>query len=218
MQVPKKSFVFAPRFNQPPDHANPHGNDATGAFHPGLEQYRSLYEGLGGQVVTLLFDNHAPAARRRSEIIDAMQRRVGTDRYDAIVYFGHGWHGGLASAGFNVASLDELATALRTYAKPSAKVVLYACSCAAPGGYAYKLAQRLVGFANNGFEIFGHPIEGHSFRNPMVRRYPSNRGEEGETVCPAGHFASWAETMRTGRDHYWAKMPFMTMAERAAAL
>jgi hypothetical protein len=37
MFTPTNAFIFAPMFNQPPDGANPNGNDATGAFQPGAQ-------------------------------------------------------------------------------------------------------------------------------------------------------------------------------------
>lgn len=219
MMPPDKSFVFAPLFNSPPDEANPNGHDATGAFHPGMAAYRRLYEGLGKQVVTFKFDNSRgqPRDRRRQSIINAMQQSAGSRRYDAIVYFGHGSPRGLVSASFGEDALDMLSGALLQHCQPSVKVVLYACSCAAPGGYAFKLAKRLSCWSHKGMTVFGHPTAGHSFRNPMVRRYPSNRGETGETVCPDGMVADWRRAMH-GHTELWAKMPFMTREEIAAAL
>lgn len=216
---PEKSFVFAPSFNSPPDEANPSGHDATGAFHPGMERYQQLYQSLGKQVVTFRFDNSRgqPAGRRRQSIINAMQQNAGSRRYDAIVYFGHGSPRGLGSASFGEDALDELSAAILQHSQPSVKVVLYACSCAAPGGYAFKLAKRLGRWSHKGMAVLGHPTRGHSFRNPLVRRYPSNRGETGQTVCPDGMFADWLHAMER-RAEFWAKMPFMTQDEIAAAV
>ncbi|HEY4250094.1 MAG TPA: hypothetical protein VGM87_02785 [Roseomonas sp.] len=219
MTPPEKSFVFAPRFNSPPDEANLGGHDATGAFHPGMERYERLYEGLGKQVVTFRFDNSRgqPAARRRQSIIDAMQRNAGSQRYDAIVYFGHGSPRGLLSASFGEGALDALSAAILQHCQPSVKVILYACCCAAPGGFAFKLAKQLGRWSHKGMAVLGHPTRGHSFRNPLVRRYPSDRGETGQTVCPDGMFADWQHAMR-GHAEFWALMPFMTTEELAAAL
>ncbi len=217
MTPPEKSFVFAPMFNQTPKAGEPPTNDATGAFHPGMAIYKRMYEGMGKQVVTLKFDNHAPAAQRRRQILDAMQNNCGGQWYDAIVYFGHGWKGGLASAGFDNASRGSLTDAIWDYGTPGVKVILYACSCAEPGGYAYKMAQDLSCWAQYGLEVFGHPSVGHSFLNTQVRRYPSNLGETGETVCPDGKLKGWLKNMKSERDGFWAQMPFMTRDELAAA-
>jgi hypothetical protein len=216
---PDKSFVFAPLFNAPPDRANPSGHDATGAFHPGMATYKRIYEDLGRQVVTFKFDNARGVSgrRRRESILEAMQRNAGSRRYDAIVYFGHGWPHGLPSASFGEDTLDMLSEAILCHGQPGVKVVLYACSCAAPGGYAFKLAKKLGRWSQSGMAVFGHPVDGHSFRNPAVRRYPSNRGETGQTVCPEGMFAAWREAMH-GPTAFWARMPFMTPAELTAEL
>lgn len=216
MEIPEKSFVFAPMHNQQPEEGEPARHDATGAFHPGMNIYKRLYEGMGKQVVTYKFDNYAPAAKRRTAILNAMQQNVGGQWYDAIVYFGHGWKGGLSSAGFNNSSLDELTDAIWTHGQPWVKVILYACSCGVPGGYAHKISQKLVSWHVVGMKVFGHPSVGHSFMNPQVRRYPSNMGETGETVCPPGRVATWTKKMRdeTGKQGaFWARMPFMTPEE-----
>lgn len=218
MTPPEKSFVFAPMYNETPKPGEPPKNDATGAFQPGMAIYKKLYEGMGKQVVTFKFDNTAPGKTRRQSILDAMQRNCGGVWYDAIVYFGHGWKGGLASAGFTNDNRETLTDAIWDYGTPGVKVILYACSCATPGGYAYKMAQDLNCWAQYGLEVFGHPSVGHSFTNPQVRRYPSSQGETGETVCPDGKVAAWMKAMRNERDAFWARMPFMTREELAAAL
>lgn len=218
MEAPAKSFVFCPLYNEVPKPDEPPKNDAKGAFHPGMSLYKKLYEGMGKEVVTFKFDNTAPAKQRRQSILDKMQQGCGSQWYDAIVYFGHGWKGGLASAGFNNDSREALTDAIWQYGTPGVKVLLYACSCAIPGGYAYKMAQDLNMFAAAGMEVYGHPSVGHSFTNPQLRRYPSNQGETGETVCPDGQVAKWLKAMRDERSCYWAKVPFMSREEIAASL
>ncbi len=214
MELPEKSFVFCPQFNS----ASHAGHDATGAFQPGAGLYRRHYEGLGKQVVSYRFDNTAPDANRRRAILDAFQRGAGSQRYDAFVYFGHGSSHAMRSAGFNLAAIDDLARALRIYAKPSAKIVLYACSCAASGGFAYQLARALSGWAHTGLTVIGHTTIAHSYRNPQVRRFPSSRGEAGEAVAPDGKYAAWAAALHDRDSLFWAEFPFMTPVEINAAL
>ncbi len=67
-------------------------------------------------------------------------------------------------------------------------------------------------------EVIGQPSFGHSFTNPQLRRYPSNQGETGETVCPDGQVAKWLKAMRDEKACYWAKVPFMSREELAASL
>jgi hypothetical protein len=213
---PSKSFVFAPKFNQPPDDNNPLGHDATGAFQPGMAAYKTLYEGMGGTVVTHLINNqkvNGPA--RRAGIINAMQQGCGSKWYDAIVYFGHGDKNFLVSADFSVDTIGDFTAAVQQFGEPSVKVVLYACSCAAPGGIAYRIANDLRGWKNFGMEVYGHPVKGHSFRNAVVRRYPGALGETGDTVAPAGKVGNWIKAMADPKSNLWARFPFMTPREIA---
>jgi hypothetical protein len=219
MEAPRKSFIFGPMFNEPPDAANPLGNDATGAFQPGMDAYRRLYEGLGMEVVSHRFVNtKGNGKERRASIINAMQQGCGSKWYDAVVYFGHGDKNWLVSAGFGLDTLSEFTDAVWDCGEPSVKVVLYACSCATPGGIAYRIGWDLNCFANAGFQCFGHPSVGHSFRNPQVRRYPSSKGETGETVAPASKIAPWLKAMADPKNDLWARFPFMTPEEIAAEL
>ncbi len=213
MTPPDKSFVFAPRFNQPMPGQPP--NDATGAFQPGMALYQKYYEGMGKQVITHIFDNHAPGPARRQSILDAMQNGCGGVWYDAIVYFGHGTKNTLASAAFTQAERTTLTDAIWDYGTPGVKVVLYACDCAVPGGIAYQMAQDLNCWANYGMEVYGHALPGHSYANAALRRYPSSKGETGETVCPAGKVAAWLKAMADEKGMLWARVPFMTLDEIA---
>ena len=214
MSTPARSFACAPRFDGPPDAHNPHGHDATGAFQPGMERFRDCHAAAGGVVVPHLFNNHGVARARRRDILAAFERAGAAGRFDAFVYFGHGWPGGLSSGGFDADDVPILGEAIIRLCKPDAKVVLYACSAAAPGGFAYQLGRYLGGWANHGMEVFGHPVLGHSFRNPMVRRFPSSRGETGETVAPPGQFDAWRRAM--AQTTLWARFAFLTPAEISA--
>ncbi len=211
MSLPARSFACAPRFDGAPDAQNPHGHDSTGAFQPGMERLRDCFEAAGGTVVTHLFDNHGTGRARRRDVLAALERAGAGGRLDAFLYFGHGWPGGLSSASFGEDDVDELAAAIIRACNPSAQIVLYACSTAAPGGFAYRLGRALGAWASHGMAVFGHPVLGHSFRNPMVRRFPSSRGETGETVAPAGQFSAWARAM--ANTTLWARFAFLTPQE-----
>jgi len=71
-------FVFAPKYNH-------HGNDATGAFHPGADIFSKLF----GLPEPYLFNNHNTNSKKlREEIYHKIQSAGGP--LDCLVYFGHG--------------------------------------------------------------------------------------------------------------------------------
>lgn len=49
--------------------------------------------------------------------------------------FGHGWPGGLSSAGFTTAHVPALAEATMRATNPGAKIMFYTSSAAAPGRF-----------------------------------------------------------------------------------
>src|SRR5262245_38809393 len=165
MTSPTNAFIFAPQFNQPPDTANPHGNDATGAFHPGANQFEAFCQ-QSGDAAKLLFNNHAPGRGPLNEIVHEMQTTPG--RFDAIAYFGHGTKDIMVSAKIGPGLRDEFIAALRANCTTEAVIILYACSCGAPGGIAEQIANSLSDLS---VTVFSHAVAGHSFRNPVVRQF-----------------------------------------------
>lgn len=219
MEAPIRSFVFAPRFNQPPDAANPNGNDATGAFHPGMAMYKKLYEGMGGTVITHLFDNSKGNGKNsRQGIINAMSQNSNGELYDAVVYFGHGDKNFLVSPGFSKNNVVDLTNAIDTYGSPGVQIILYACSCAASGGIAYSMAESLSRWAPYGLRVLGHTSPGHSFMNPQVRVFPASYGVDGVSLVPAGRLKAWNAAMLNPKKNFWARFPFMSEDEILAEI
>lgn len=216
MDAPRRSFVFAPRFNQPPDKANPNGNDATGAFQPGMAMYKKLYEGMGGTVITHLFDNSKGNGKNsRLGIINAMAQNSNGEFYDAVVYFGHGDTNYLVSPGFSKNNVTDLTNAIDIYGAPGVQVILYACSCAASGGIAYSMADSLSRWAQYGMRVLGHTSAGHSFMNPQVRIFPGSNGLDGVSPIPPGRVKAWNAAMMSQKGNLWARFPFMSDDEIA---
>jgi len=217
MRLPARSFVFAPRFNSPPDRANPEGHDATGAFHVGMQLYKRFMEAQGGVVVEHLFDNtERNAARLRRGIYDAMRRNAGPNRYDAVIYFGHGFDVGLSSAKINDREpLREFADVIRDTSLPFVGVVLYACLCGADGGACFTIAERLRPWANYGMFVIGHRTVGHAYRNPMVRRFPNGGSRMGANPVQAAKWESWRIAMSDPRpsNTLWIRFPWMDAAD-----
>lgn len=183
-----KALAFAPRYNstkQLSDGRTATRVDATGAFQP--EAKRWLQWAGDGKLV--LFDNNRPYPSRRKEIADALIALPG--KIDSIGFFCHGWRSGL-QVGYLNQQVEQFAGKLNRALVPNGRVILYACDAArdwdadrkddiAPGpggdgGFAALLwdAMAAIGFAG---ELFAHATEGHTSRNPYVRRWsPNGRG------------------------------------------
>ncbi len=218
MDAPQRSFVFYPMHNQAPDVHNPQGNDATGAFHPGAAMYQKYYTKLGCDVTMCKFDNHLPGDQRRAQILNALAIGAADGWYDAIVYFGHGYKDGMPSAGFALKSIDELTNAIWSYGQYSVKVVLYACSCAIDGGYAWRISEAMKPWAQEGYGVYGHSSAGHAFMNPQVRQYPNGGAVTGIKTAPAGKIPAWIKALNDPKSTLWLRFPFMSEEEIAAEL
>src|SRR4051794_38945930 len=124
MYTPANPFIFAPMFNQPPDDANPHGNDATGAFQPGAQRFADFCTRNGAAVTSVLFNNHAPGEQRRNDILHNIS--IAPAQIDTIAYFGHGTGDWLASAAIGSSALPDFIAALRGACGFAPTIVLYA--------------------------------------------------------------------------------------------
>ncbi len=230
MTPPKNSFAFAPLYNSPAhsfagDTQKQHASageappvvmshDATGAFQPGVKYFKELYSKNGGNVGTLLFDNHSKGGQIFDSIIHAIQ--IGPNQLDAVAYFGHGYPHGMASAHIAEGSVKTFAAAIRANCNPGVKIMLYACSCArqnvppAKHGRAGCFAQWLASaLADVNATVYGHDIAGHSYRNPTLYRYNGNN-MTGTKVAPPGMDKAFRHLMHDRHSDFWARFPFMT--------
>jgi hypothetical protein len=208
MFTPTNAFIFAPMFNQPPDGANPNGNDATGAFQPGAQMFSAFCTRNGATVTTVLFNNHASGEQRRNEILHNLA--IAPAQIDTIAYFGHGTGDWLASAAIGSSALSDFIASLRGNCGFTPTIVLYACSCGAPNGIASKIADGLSDVLG---KVYGHATAGHAFRNPTVRAFPG-----GTRVAPADNIRGWVEAFNDPKNDLWIRFPFMTDDEIAAEL
>lgn len=210
MDPPANAFVFAPLFNQPPDTANPQGNDATGAFQPGATAFANFCnEQNEDSANLLLFNNHAQGGRA---VFDQILHGLAVSPYqlDTVAYFGHGIANMMVSASIGPGSIDEFADSLRANCGMNANIILYACSCGAPGGFGEQLAAKLSDISAT---VYSHAMAGHSFRNPAVRRFPG-----GTRVCPEGMVAPWVRAFNDRQNDLWIRFAFMTEDEIRAEL
>jgi hypothetical protein len=202
MNPPTNAFIFAPRFNQPPDAHNPLGNDATGAFQPGAQLFEKFCN-ASGSAQKLLFNNHASERQRFDEILHGLQ--ISPYQLDTVAYFGHGTKDLMVSAMIGPGYLDEFVASLRGNCGSGATIILYACSCGAPGGIAEQMANKL---SDMSVTVFSHATPGHAFRNPTVRRFPG-----GTRVAPPDQVQAWIDAFKDEDDDLWMRFPFMSADE-----
>jgi hypothetical protein len=202
MNPPTNAFIFAPAFNQPPDKANPKGTDASGAFQPGAQLFQDFCN-ANGSAQKLLFNNHASDQGRFNEILHGLQ--IAPAQLDTVVYFGHGEANLMASARIGPDLLDGFVASLRGNCGSGATIILYACSCGAPGGIAEQIATKL---SDMSVTVFSHATDGHAFRNPVVRRFPG-----GTRVAPPDQVSGWLKAFADESDDLWMRFPFMSADE-----
>lgn len=196
-----RGLILAPAHNTSGKH------DATGAFHPGAVDFRSHY-GLPDPV---FIDNLRPHAERRRAALEAIRSASGP--LDVVAYFGHGTPHGLPSLGFEARHIGDLAGALAGVLAASGKVVLYACSAGALGGFGAKLAEALGGSGSRQNTVYGHTCSGHSFYNPFVTGFPP--GDFVVTPSSAT-FRAWRRRLRS--TNLWLRFPLISAAQLAQDL
>lgn len=183
MTPPSNAFIFAPMFNQPPDGANPQGNDATGAFQPGAQLFANFCNGQqSGSANTLLFNNHASERGRFNEILHGLS--ISPSQLDTVAYFGHGTKDLLYSAMIGPGYLDEFVASLRGNCGPGATIILYACSCGAPGGIAEQLANKLSDLS---VTVYAHARRAMRSAIRWCDGFPAVRGRLPRTTSGVGY-------------------------------
>lgn len=203
MFAPKNAFLFAPMHNEPPNDANPNGNDATGAFIPGAAMFEKFCADNGGRVTKLLFNNHAADRQVFDQILHGLS--AAPPQLDTVVYFGHGIKNMLVSAKIGSGFLAEFVSALRAACIFGPRIVLYACSCGARDGIASAIAD---GLSDQLAIVYGHSVAGHAYMNPMVYWYPS-----GLQAWVWGSYSTWSAKLNDPKSDLWMRFPFLTNDE-----
>jgi hypothetical protein len=194
-----KGLVFASSVNRPGEH------DASYVFVPGARQFARKY-GLSVTPFDETQGHHKQVAH------DTVFNTIRAARQlDVIAYFGHGLPHALGSAGIAEAEAPALAAAINAAAAPDCKVILYACWCGIPGGFAETLSRSL----SAGITVFGHSQRGHAYQNPYVARYPYRPEDTQPFIIEHGCSTLWHEWNKElhGNSELWMRYPFMTKAE-----
>lgn len=219
-------IAFATRYNEPGK------RDATGAFQPRARAFCRMH---GGHFV--LFDDSKPMRARGREIVDYLEQYAGRPLV-SVAFFCHGWSRGI-EAGFDLRegrglSVDVLAGAIAAKSGAGVIVPLFCCSTAdspheAPGGdggFADELRDALCRAGATNCRIDAHDRDGHTTRNPFVRRFEGEHSPVGGAggrylVRPRGPlWSAWVAALR-GRDDFDVVYPFLdtkTIARRLQAI
>ncbi len=198
-------FVIAPLKNRAPD------NDATGAFHIGARALTRIHSLPRPPV---FFENEGSAMSVYKGFSKAVDEAPAPNGWDFFAYFGHGESWGLVSAYISKREgALELCRRIIPKANDGIKVMLYACNCGDPGGFASWMAEGLAPV--NG-EVFAHlSPPGHTFTNPMVVSYDKNSGRTPTWVIPRSHpqWRAWCHHLKDEHGEMFARFPFMEQDE-----
>ena len=217
-----RALVFAPLHNTPGK------SDATGAFQPEAHRFARLH---GDRVSIHLFNPREPMPVRRDHVLQTIERlRPGS--LDAIVLFCHGWRDGV-QAGFRLANIPSLVSALAPKAAAELRVILYACDSGrdgdqerdddrhpgpgGDGGFADQLRDKLLAAGANA-TVYAHTTEGHCTWNPHLRVFPPDTVGGGHWVIEpqSALWPAWRRAMR--ETDLPLRVPFMSPAELDAEL
>ena len=207
----RKGFVFAPLYrsaDKPADAVTFQGRAGHFASRYGLPA-PMLFDNDGDNDALHIADNSGLRARRTA-IVAAMD--AAAKPFDVVAYFGHGVRRGLSSAGFTGREgLRVFAEAVARNASRRIVIVLNACSCGYPGGFAEQLWGEL---ARRGVvaTIFAHNDSGHTTNNPTKRRYPGGD----YLVEPRGpRYGAWRNAL--WHSDLWARYAVLEPDELARA-
>lgn len=193
----RQGLVFVQSIN----HSGRH--DATGAFIPGGRAFSRRY----GMPLIELDD-----VNDRETMINRISE---TRSVDTIAYFGHGTSHSLSSADIGERNTGALAAAINRSATRGCRIVLYACSSGAAGGFAESLARQTAG---GGTIVFAHTTVGHAYRNPHVVAYPNQGNSDAPYLFRPGSdiFRSWQRKLHD--TDLWMRFPFLSRETIASEL
>jgi hypothetical protein len=128
---------------------------------------------------------------------------------DFFAYAGHGNYNGLPSAGVTMKHVDSLGGEIERLVTADGSVMLYACSCATPGGFAQALSKRL-----GNREVWAHTGAGTADKNPnmFLFRHGLDQDFLGTKNFTKEERAAWRAYLKKSADFY-ARFPFMTVGE-----
>ncbi len=196
-------LAFAPAIN------TPHKQDAA-EFRREATLWTRQFEPVAPLI---LVDNTAPRALRRRRVLQRLQQQ---DGLDVLALFSHGSKRGLASLGFDLGSVADLAEEIAGLGCRT--VILYACSTGADadsdqdderepgpggdGGFADVLRETMMLDHGHAATVYAHSVVGHTTRCPWTRRFDAATGAGGQWVIEPDSelWVGWKRALRGSGD------------------
>lgn len=209
-----------------PDRNSPGRSDWSGAFRPEALRFARLHAVPPGQIVQI--DTSQPRPRRLEQALAAIERSA---PISVLAVFSHGWKGGLGVGPYSQ-DVKALVRALELRARGDLVVALYACSTGegsedapgAPGGeggFADALRDALIAGGFGAAHVDAHTCEGHTTRNPFVRRFDASTATGGAWLVDPHDgelFPRWRQRLHDSADDLRFRYPLMSADEVRAEL
>jgi hypothetical protein len=128
---------------------------------------------------------------------------------DFFAYSGHGNYNGLPSAGVYMKHVEPLGDEISRLVRTDGTVMLYACSCATPGGFAQALSKRL-----GNRKVWAHTGAGTADKNPNMYLFQNGLDQDflGATNFTKEERTAWKVHLKRSADFY-IRFPFLTIEE-----
>lgn len=200
--VPNRTLVKEDRVD--PGGAYHMRSDSTSVFTEASHRLHELYK-TEEHGFANVHDDEADGGGLSDSLDNFMEEmRSLPANLDFFAYSGHGWTGGLASAGLrrNTPEYTEFVEILRRIMKPTGIVVFYACSTGAASGFAQSVSSDVPSVT-----FFAHAIPGHGQTNPYKVKIRNGNRETFETLL-GSDFSKWARYIKGATD-VWRRFPFL---------
>lgn len=197
-----------------PDGAQRERPDSTGEFQviakTFKQKFRAETHGFGN-VHDDVDDSTGTAKQTRDNFWDLLDS-IPASNLDYFAYAGHGNWDSLGSAQVRAIDVEDFAKRIRRLVKPDGVVVFYACLTGKTGGFASKVAAAIPGAT-----VWGHSRSGQASRNDDKVVYRGANGVPIKQQLSATAAKNLSGYLIASED-FFARMPFMTVAEMNAEI
>ncbi|BDC49437.1 hypothetical protein F183_A17530 [Bryobacterales bacterium F-183] len=197
-----------------PDGSQRERPDSTGEFQVIAKTFQKkfLASTYGfGNVHDDVDDSSGTGEQTRENFWDVLDS-ISASNLDYFAYAGHGNWDSLGSAQVRAKDVDEFVRRLRRLVKPEGVILFYACLTGKTGGFASKVAGALPGAT-----VWGHSDSGQASRNADKVVHKGTNNMAVKKLLSAAAAKNLSGYLVSSEDFY-ARMPFMTIAEMNAEL
>lgn len=194
---PVRGLILTPDRDKEPAH------DWSGAFRPEARALAAIHRIPAERIVQI--DTSLPHPRRLAPTLAAIGKCADLQ---LLAILSHGWRNGF-QLGATKRTVRPLAEVIQDAAAPGLAIVLYCCSTGegepagasgpgGEGGFADALRDALREIGMQDFAIDAHTCEGHTTRNPYVRRFLGSESYGGDfLVAPDSPlWSKWRKQLR----------------------